>query len=341
VVHSELFQAENAYHPARGAFNAVATEAVTPAGDSVESGSVSPVDSAKQSAMNEDKPESVGTTINDSDRFKGWMKPGPTVPGDVAPEPDETLDAISGRYRIFQYRDGHRFSTDDVLVASFATTHSIRAERALDLGSGIGSVALICAWRLPGTRFTTVEAQSRSIRLARKSVAYNGLEDRFTLREGDFRDPSVFPTGETFDLITGSPPYFPIGDGVLSEHPQKVECRFETRGDVGDYCAAAAPRLAPGGFLFLVFPRNQEERVIAGARAAGLAILRSREVHLREGEAPLLAVYQLGRAGDFPEGFPERLGPAGWREPPLTIRTADGRVHPEYSALKLSIGFPP
>jgi hypothetical protein len=30
-----------------------------------------------------------------------------------------------------------------------------------------------------------------------------------------------------------------------------------------------------------------------------------------------------------------------WVEPPLVIRCADGRVHPEYSAVKLSIGFPP
>ena len=30
-----------------------------------------------------------------------------------------------------------------------------------------------------------------------------------------------------------------------------------------------------------------------------------------------------------------------WAEPTLVIRAADGRVHPEYAAVKLSIGFPP
>ncbi len=30
-----------------------------------------------------------------------------------------------------------------------------------------------------------------------------------------------------------------------------------------------------------------------------------------------------------------------WVEPPLVIRAADGSVHPEYAAVKLSIGFPP
>jgi len=35
---------------------------------------------------------------------------------------DESLDAISGHFRIFQLRGGHRFSTDDVLTAWYGTT---------------------------------------------------------------------------------------------------------------------------------------------------------------------------------------------------------------------------
>ena len=52
--------------------------------------------------------------------FKGWTKPGPIPPGAVSlPEVpgDESLDAVSGHFRVFQLRKGHRFSTDDVLTA--------------------------------------------------------------------------------------------------------------------------------------------------------------------------------------------------------------------------------
>ena len=53
--------------------------------------------------------------------FKGYVKPGPVPPGAKGNGPEieegETLDAISGYYRLFQLRNGHRFSTDDVLVA--------------------------------------------------------------------------------------------------------------------------------------------------------------------------------------------------------------------------------
>jgi tRNA1Val (adenine37-N6)-methyltransferase len=112
--------------------------------------------------------------------FKGWAKPGPIPPG-AASEPEasdtETLDAISGHFRICQLRKGHRFSTDDVLTAWYGTSWAPSVTRALDLGSGIGSVGMIAAWRLPGARFVTIEAQEDSVRLARKSAAYNGLLD--------------------------------------------------------------------------------------------------------------------------------------------------------------------
>ena len=157
--------------------------------------------------------------------FKGWAKPGPIPPGlasGVQVEPHETLDAVSGHFRLFQLRDGHRFSTDDILTAWYGTSWCPTARTALDLGSGIGTVGMICAWRLPGARFVTVEAQTESVTLAKKSARYNGLTERYQIRHGDFRDADVIKADEKFDLITGSPPDFPPGTGVESEHPQKL-----------------------------------------------------------------------------------------------------------------------
>ncbi|HEY2951596.1 MAG TPA: methyltransferase [Verrucomicrobiae bacterium] len=338
--------------------------------------------------------------------FKGWAKPGPVPPGATtgALEIDgaETLDAISGYFRIFQLRQGHRFSTDDILTAWYGTSWCPCARAVLDLGSGIGAVGMIAAWRLSGAKFVTVEAQAESVALARRSARYNGLEDRYDIRLGDFRDPASLRAEESFDLVLGSPPYFPAGSGVEGDHPQKIVCRFELRGTIADYCAVAAQHLAPGGFFACVFPTAQLSRVEAAARAAclfgartalplpvrnergegrgegrptadepahleakrpssprpsppseggegdqpgalntnsaaGLSIIRRRPVVLREGEAPLLSLFGMMRAADLPEPFRHRT----WVEPPLIIRASDGAVHPEYSAVKLSIGFPP
>ncbi len=274
--------------------------------------------------------------------FKEWAKPGPIPPGaDRSLEElcaaGETLDAISGHFRLFQLRDGHRFSTDDVLTAWYGTSWCPTARTVLDLGSGIGSVGMIAAWRLPGARFVTIEAQAESVRLARKSRGYNGLEDRYEIREGDFRDPALLVSEEKFDLVLGSPPYFPLGSGVESGHPQRLACRFELRGNIADYCAAAAAHLALGGWFACVFPTEQLARVEAAASASGLTIVRRRPVVLREGEEPLLTLFAMVRADHLPPAMRSQT----WVEPALIIRQRDGRVHPEYAAVKLSFGFPP
>jgi tRNA1(Val) A37 N6-methylase TrmN6 len=271
--------------------------------------------------------------------FKGWAKPGPIPPGALAPPdvpPDETLDAISGHFRIFQLRDGHRFSTDDVLTAWYGTSWAPTAATVLDLGSGIGSVGMIAAWRLPGARIVTVEAQEESTRLARKSAAYNGLESRYEIRCGDFRESGI-DKDERFDLVLGSPPYFPQGAGIEGDHPHAVACRFELRGDIADYARIAARHLAPGGVFACVFPEEQLTRIENAARGAGLTIVRRRPVVFKEGEDPLIGLFVMMRGVDLPEPVRART----WVEPLLVIRAVDGRVHPEYSAVKLAIGFPP
>jgi hypothetical protein len=138
--------------------------------------------------------------------FKGWAKPGPIAPGafrqpDVPP--DESLDTLSGHFRIYQLRAGHRSSTDDLLTAWYGTTWAPSAATVLDLGSGIGSVSMIAAWRLRGARFVTIEAQEESVRLARKSAAYNGPE---ALRDSARRLPRrrSLRDDEKFDLVLAS-----------------------------------------------------------------------------------------------------------------------------------------
>jgi tRNA1(Val) A37 N6-methylase TrmN6 len=272
--------------------------------------------------------------------FKGWLTPGPVPPGArtaVDVPPDETLDAISGHFRIFQLRKGHRFSTDDLLTAWYGTTWAPSAARVLDLGSGIGSVGMMAAWRLRGAHFVTIEAQDESVRLARKSAAYNGLDGRYEIRHADFRDPLALAAGERFDLVLASPPYFRVGTGIEGDHPQKIACRFELRGDISDYARVAADHLEPGGFFACVYAEERRDRLESAVQAAAFTIVRRRPVVFREGEPPLVSLFGMMRAQDLPGAMRSRT----WLEPPLAIRTADGTVHPEYAAIKLSIGFPP
>ncbi len=283
--------------------------------------------------------------ISPKTHFRGYAIPGDPVPGSpedmsLQLEDGETLDVLCGHLRIFQLEKGHRYSTDDILTAWYGTSWCPSARSILDLGSGIGTVAMVAAWRLPKVPVVTVEAQEESLHLARKSVRWNGMEDRFDIRQGDLRDSKVVRKDERFDLILGSPPYFPLGSGVEGDHPQKIACRFEVRGTIADYCERAAKHLENGGVFACVFPVNppeQAQRVIDAASKADLTVVRQRPIVLREGEPPLLGVFILMRRCDLPESIHDQT----WHEPPLIIRGDDGTIQPEYAAVKLSFGFPP
>jgi tRNA1(Val) A37 N6-methylase TrmN6 len=146
---------------------------------------------------------------------------------------------------------------------------------------------------------------------------------------------------QKFDLITSSPPYFPLETGVLGDHPQKIECRFETRGGIEAYAQAASPWLAPGGMFFTIMPTLQEKRTLTALAEVGMFVVRSRAIITQEGESSLLSVYAAAKESDYPVGFkPESLG-THYRDEPLVIRLKDGRVSPEYLRVKGMMGFPP
>jgi len=276
----------------------------------------------------------------DGPSFKGWTRPGPIPPGGVAPEPGETLDGICGHWRIFQLAKGNRFSVDDLVTAWYGTTWCPRPGRIADLGSGIGSVALMAAWRCPGAEIHTVEAQAQSFRLAEKSIRYNGQSQRIFPRLGDLRDPDLWADQGPFDLVLGTPPYWPEGRRLPASHSQSVPARLEVRGSIADYALAAARLLAPGGLFACVFPNDQRDRALAALRGAGLLSLHRRECIFKEGEPYGLDVFAAARQADLPGDFESRAQ-CPEVEAPIRIRRADGSVDPGIAWIRLAVGFPP
>ncbi len=277
---------------------------------------------------------------DDAPSFKGWTRPGPVPPGGVDLEPGETLDGLCGHWRIFQLKKGNRFSTDDLVTAWYGTTWCPRASRIADLGSGVGSVALLAAWRCPGAVVHTVEAQEESLRLARKSIRYNGQGDRVLPQLGDLRDPALFSGEAPFDLMTGTPPYWPERDRLPAAHPQSVPARLEVRGSIADYAQAAARHLAPGGIFACVFPNDQRVRALGAIQDAGLLCLHRREFVFKDGEPYGLDVFAAARRQDLPQDF-EASAQCPEVEAPILIRRADGSVDPGIARVRLALGFPP
>jgi tRNA1Val (adenine37-N6)-methyltransferase len=240
----------------------------------------------------------------------------------------DDADGLAG-WMIAQRKGGHRHSIDDVLTAWYALQVSPPVTRHLDLGTGIGTVGLLTLWGMgPEARLTCIEAQDVSYRLLQVNIDANGLRHRVDCSHGDLRELAL---GCTFPLITGSPPYFPPGSGVMPQDSQKAHARFELRGDVSNYAQAAAAHLDPDGWFVLCFPTPQKQRALEALAAAGLKVARLRDVIPRETLPPLFSLF----ACRLDEPGPLTI------DPPLTVRFESGQLTEEMNAVRRVFGFAP
>jgi tRNA1(Val) A37 N6-methylase TrmN6 len=246
-----------------------------------------------------------------------------------------TIDSLTRDWMIAQRAEGHRHSVDDVLTAAYALREAREPERVLDLGTGIGGVGLLVLWGLPRAHLTCVEAQPISHRLLLANIAGNELGARVEPRLGDLRELDL---PERFGLVTGSPPYFPLGTGIVPADSQKAHARFELRGDVGDYARVAARHLAADGVFVFCFPTARRERALAAVAAAGLATTSYRDVIPRRGLAPLFTLFACRHRAA--EGAAEgAIEPT--IEPPFAVREATGELTAEMQAVRARFGFDP
>jgi tRNA1(Val) A37 N6-methylase TrmN6 len=216
-----------------------------------------------------------------------------------------TDDMLTRDVRVFQRAKGHRFSSDDVATAYVAFNARPRAERVLDLGCGLGSVLLHLAWKLPQAQLTGVEAQAMSFELLQRNVARSGFGARLRIHHGDIRDQALLSgLGGPFQLITGTPPYFPPDTARDAEDEQRAFARIEYRGGVEAYIEAGARLLDPEGLLVLCGDARVAQRTTLASQAAGLSIHSRCDVIPRAGRPALFSIWTLG-----------------WQATPMTVST--------------------
>jgi tRNA1Val (adenine37-N6)-methyltransferase len=265
---------------------------------------------------------------------------------------DAERTLLVGDEWLYQRKRGHRTSTDDVLVAARAVSlvraaagnreaWSGRPARYLDIGCGIGSVLLLTAHALRPPVAHGIEAQTESVAMLTQTLAEltpDFREDvRFEVDHGDLRQASPDRLG-MFPLITGSPPYFPLGTGVEPTDPQRRACRFEVRGGVEAYTEAASRLLSDEGRFVMVAQTALLGRVDAElARLAStpspLALASRLDFWMREDrQDPFLSVVELRRPACVTGG------PATATET-LAIRTARGTITEGYTSLRAVLGL--
>ena len=234
--------------------------------------------------------------------------------------PNERIDDLSlGGRRIIQRTDEFCFSMDAVLLAHFPTLTG--RERVLDLGTGTGVIPLLVADF--AAHITAVELSPVQAELAVRNVRMNGLTEKITVREGDYRDtPALFACGE-YDLVFSNPPYRPVTSGALSMGA-RAAARHEITATLADTVHAASYALRHGGRLAMVHLPERLGEIILALHAEHLAIKRLRMVQPRADRAPNLMLIEAVKGAAL----------TGMRhESALIVRDVEGRYTEEIRSI--------
>ncbi len=88
--------------------------------------------------------------------------------------------------------------------------------------------------------------------MARRSVAYNHLEDKINIEIGDIKDASRQFGASSFHVVTANPPYMTGQHGLTNPNEAKAIARHEILCCLEDVIRESARILKPQGHFFMV-----------------------------------------------------------------------------------------
>ena len=147
-------------------------------------------------------------------------------------------------------------------------------ERAIDLGTGSGCIAVTLLAERPGATGLATDLSAGALEVARRNAEAHGVTERLALAQADWGEGA---TGR-FDLVVSNPPYLAEAEieGLAAEVLAEPRMALTPGGDgLGAYRAIATglgARLSSGGAFLLEIGPTQAAAVTALLEVAGLRV---------------------------------------------------------------------
>lgn len=161
-----------------------------------------------------------------------------------------TLDEfLGGRIKLIQPLTGYRAGIDPLFLS--ASLHPKAEEKILDVGCGVGTIAVALAFRCPHVKVTGIEIQSDLWELGLQNVQTNHLTDRIKIIQGDVLCPPSFLKPNGFDQVVTNPPYYEDSRTQSSPVLGKAQANTETV-DLGKWIKFCLKVLKPKGVFTMI-----------------------------------------------------------------------------------------
>lgn len=162
---------------------------------------------------------------------------------------------------------GMPVSTDGVLLGAWANIQN--SQRILDIGTGTGLLALMCAQRSPNANIFAVDIEESAAITAQSNVVNSDWQARIQVEQADILNVN-FP--DAFDAIICNPPYF--NDGEQAKLQPRATARHTDSLNHQDLLVRCQALLTHNGKASFVLPIVEGERFIQLGENLGFYVTR-------------------------------------------------------------------
>lgn len=222
---------------------------------------------------------------------------------------------------IIQNPDWFCFGMDAVLLSAFARAGE--GDRVMDLCTGNGVIPLLLSARTKAPHIDGLELQADIADMAARSVAYNSLSDRVSIKNGDVKEAADLYGAASFEVITCNPPYLAEDGGLINPTDHKAIARHEIELSLSDVIEVSAKLLVSGGHFYMVHRPFRLAEIFSKMVSEHLEPKRMRMIYPYADKEPNMVLIEGVRGGN--SGMVV--------EKPLVIYSGDGTYTDEVREL--------
>lgn len=228
-------------------------------------------------------------------------------------KPGERLDDLQiGGLELIQNPEAFCFGVDAVFLSDFAKVKP--GETVLDMGTGNGIIPILLSAKTQGKKFTGLEIQPDTADMARRSVAYNHLEEKIEIVTGDIKEAADIFKPAFFDVITTNPPYMLSQHGLRNPDDTKAIARHEVLCTLDDILRESMRLLQDKGRFYMIHRPFRLTEIMIKMNYYKIEPKRIQFIHPYIDKEPVLVLVEGVRGAR----------PRVTVEPPITIYGASG-----------------
>ncbi len=216
-------------------------------------------------------------------------------------------------FQIIQEHAALKVGTDSMLLGSLC--HWKNPKRLLDIGTGTGVLALMCAQRFPFSEITGVELSHEACIDAKNNARNNPFQSRISIINQAIQE--YRPEGP-FDAIISNPPFFE--NSLKNQNEHKALARHTGTLSFSHLIESVSRLLSTDGKAWFILPFDSKEGLFQLAIANGLIVSDLITLFGKPEKATRIILGLTKQAAEL-------------KESSLCIRTEDGAYTEAYKVL--------